>query len=267
MLVDHQKQWELLKKSAGLGKIPHAYLFYGEDSVEKKTIALEFIKLINCEDKDFNLRPCQKCRSCRDIEKKIHPDFILIEPRDREIQIAQIRELKVRLSLRSYSAPFKSVIINKAHLLNQEAQSAFLKLLEEPKGKTLFILTTEYPDVLLPTILSRLERLRFYSSSAKTQTDYQKKIIAEISRISRSNLVSRFRYAKELSKEPQNLKEVLDIWLRHFREVLLSCLRQGSGGQIARLEKTLRTIQNTNFLISTTNVNPKLALEALMLDL
>src|SRR3989338_6630902 len=144
---------QFLKKAAELGRIPHALLFYGQDSGEKMSAALEFVKLVNGPEALEGVRP----------------DLVVIEPlEDKEIKIAQIRELHAKLALKSYSAPFKIAIINQAHYLNQEAQSAFLKLLEEPKGRTIFILITEYPGMLLPTILSRVERLIFYSPSGQT---------------------------------------------------------------------------------------------------
>ncbi len=224
----YQKQWQFLKKTAELGKVPHAYLFYGE-AIEKKSLALEFVKLLNCENKNFNARPCQICRSCQDIEKKIHPDLALIEPENNEIKINQIRELRSRFALRSYSACFKSAIIDQAHCLNQEAQSASLKLLEEPKGDALFILITEYPEMLLPTILSRVERMRFYSAPKKYQNfDYSKKIITEILEIRHQDLATRFEYAKKIAEEPQNLKERLDVWLGYFREVLIATINNQS---------------------------------------
>lgn len=275
MIIGHQKQWQFLKKVVELGKVPHAYLFSGQDSIGKKTLALEFIKLLNCENLDG--RPCRVCRSCQDIEKKTHPDLVIIKPQEsdsirssrKEIKISQIRELHSRLSLRSYSAPFKSVIIDRAHCLNKDAQGSFLKLLEEPRGKTIFILITEYPEMLLPTILSRVERLRFYSAPAKFQpNDYQKKIIAEILQASKENLAERFQYAKKLAKEPQNLGEVLNVWLRYFREVLLLAVHNQSGDySLTKTRRVLEIIQDTNFLISTTNVNSRLALEILMLEL
>ncbi len=163
-MLRNPKQWQFLKKTAELGKTPHALLFYGRSACGKQALALEFIKLLNCEAKNFEARPCLTCRSCLDIEKNAHPDLTIVEPQEgKEIKIVQIRNLQNSLSLKAYSAPFKAAIIDQAHLLNQEAQSAFLKILEEPRGNSLFILVSEYPEMLLPTILSRVERLRFYS--------------------------------------------------------------------------------------------------------
>ena len=281
-MISHQNiQWQLLKKSVELEKTPHALLFYGQNSIGKKTLALELIKLLNCQAENFNVRPCQKCRSCQDIAKNVHPDLFIIEPQGKEIKISQIRELHSHLSLRAYSAPFKAVIIDQAHCLNQEAQSAFLKLLEEPKGKTIFILITEYPEMLLPTVLSRVERLRFYSSP-KT-IDPQEKRIKEILQMSQTDLASRFQYAKKIAEEPQNLKEILEIWLVYFREMFISAvnsqnkdyslvdeLRSSSpfaNARVTKLSKIIKLIQTTDFLLATTNVNPRLALEIFMLEL
>jgi len=268
-MISHQKQWQFLKKTAELGKTPHALLFYGQDAIGKKTLALEFIKLLNCQKEKFSQRPCGLCRSCQDIEKKVHPDLFFVEPENKEIKIAQIRTLHNNLSLKSYSAPYKAAIIDQAHCLNQEAQSAFLKLLEEPKGKTIFILISQYPEMLLPTILSRVERLRFYALPKNIKrNEHQKKAIAEIVKISKQDLASRFKYAKKIADEPKNLIETLDIWLSYFREILLATVNnQSKEYSVVKLRKILRTIQTTNFLISTTNINPRLALEILMLEL
>ena len=188
----------------------------------------------------------------------VRPDLVVIEPQeDKEIKIAQIRELHNKLSLKSYSAPFKAAIINQAHYLNQEAQSAFLKLLEEPRGRTIFILITEYPEMLLPTILSRVERLRFCSPAGQALS---KEGAEKISKIIKSDLGKLFQYAKELADDPQNLKKTLESWLSYFREALLSDPSQ------SKIIKILKTIQETHYLISTTNVNPRLALEILMLE-
>lgn len=236
------KPLQFLKKAVELGRIPHALLFYGQDQEEKMSAALEFIKLVNGPEALSGVRP----------------DLVIIEPEEeKEIKISQIRELHAKLSLKSYSAPFKAAIINRAHCLNQEAQSAFLKLLEEPKGRTIFILITEYPEMLLPTILSRVERLRFCSAGNQ---NCSAKDAEKISKISKSPLDKRFQYAKELADDPQNLRKTLENWLGYFREVLLSDPVQ------PKIPNILKTIQSTHYLISTTNVNARLALEILMLE-
>ena len=289
MIIGHQKQRQFLKKSVELGKISHAYLFSGEERLGKKRIALEFVKLINGEN--FNIG---------------HPDLILIEPKGgAPIQIAQIRELIQKLSLKPYSAPFKVAIIDQAHLMTKEAQHSFLKTLEEPKGKTLLILITEAPKRLLATIPSRCEVIKFspvkeveiksYLKENLSDKDWEeaskfclgrpgeavdfisdpqklenrKKIIKELIKISNSGLASRFQFAKDLSA-PSDLKEILSIWLSYFRAVLLSKVEDPNlypNYSFFKLKNILSQIQNTNFLLASTNVNPRLALEILMLEL
>jgi len=268
-MLKNPKQWQFLKKTAELGKTPHALLFYGQDACGKRALALEFIKLLNCEADKFESRPCRTCRACQDIEKNIHPDLTIVEPEEsREIKISQIRDLQNSLSFKPYSAPFKAAIIDKAHLLNQEAQSAFLKILEEPRGNSLFILISEYPEMLLPTILSRVERVRFYSPQVREKSKEEKEAIAEIIKLSRENLLSRFQYAKTLADKTTDLKEILDAWLSHFRDILLAAINgQPSDYSVVKLRKIIKAIQNITFLISTTNVNTRLALEILMLEL
>ena len=147
MLIGHQKQRNFLEKTAKSDKLAHAYLFCGQEKLGKKTIAVEFAKWLFKED----------------VIKRQHPDFIFIEPEKKEIQISQIRECIWRLSLKPSVAPFKIAIIDEAHCLNQEAQNSLLKTLEEPRGKTLIFLVTEYPERLFPTIISRCQILKFYS--------------------------------------------------------------------------------------------------------
>ena len=271
MIIGHQKQIALLKKRAETDKLSHAYLFTGEEKIGKKKVALELGPLL--------------------FEQS---ELSLIEPLSTGvIEINQIRELIWKLSLKPFiSVPVpKIAVIDNAHLMTQEAQSALLKILEEPRGKTLFILITEFPEVLFPTILSRVQKIKFFPVKKEEIKEYlikkglkegaaeevgefsngkpglaisllldpeklknQKKIIKELMALSQTNLSFRFQYAKELS-EKENIKEILDIWLRYFRK------------EIYKFSNLIKQIQNINFLILTTNANIRLALETLMLEL
>jgi len=259
MLIGHQKQWEFLKKTFDSGKLPHSLLFQGQEQIGKKTLALEFAKYLNCEKKDG--KPCHECRSCQDIQNNRYPDLILIEPRDKEIQISQIRDLSWQLSLKPYFSNLKIAIIDNAHLMNQEAQNCFLKTLEEPKGNSLLILITEYPELLFSTILSRVQKIKFFPVRPEEIEIYLKKQgcslekikeisrfsfgrpgrvndfledppklenykekIKEILKISNSNLGFRLQYAKNLAEDPVAVKNTLEVWLRFFRGALLNSI-------------------------------------------
>ncbi len=286
MVLGHQKQREFLRKSAEIGKLSHAYLFAGEEYLGKRKMAMEWASSLLKED----------------LAKGVHPDLILIGPEaeKKEIHISQIRDLIWKLSLKPYSAPLKIAIIDRAHLMNEEAQNCFLKTLEEPKDKTLIILITEAAETLLPTILSRCERIKFYPVKRKEIENYLKsqgvlekeiqKIadislgrpgvainfletpqkleeraekIKEIVKISNSDLAFRFQYVKDLSQSP-DLTETLNIWLAYFRSILIGKYLN-STFPLPKLKNILKVLQDTNFLISNTNVNSRLALEILML--
>ena len=246
----HEKQWEFLKKSAELGRLPHALLFYGQKGLGKKALAIKFSKFL--------------------IKEISPPDFILIEPQGKEIQISQIRDLIQKLSFKPYLADFKIAVLNKAHLMSQESQNCFLKFLEEPTDKTYLILITEYPAMLLPTILSRVQKLRFFPEKGFENED-NKELISDLVKISESDLAFRFKYAKDV--QTGDLKETLDTWLRYFRKILISRLIQEkktdtfSNYSINKLKDIIRHIQSTKFLISTTNVNSRLALEILLMKI
>lgn len=288
MILGHQKQWQYLQRLAKLDKIPHALLFSGPEKAGKKTVALEFGKLLVKEP----------------LRGENHPDLILVSPEEKEIKISQIRDLIWKLSLKPYSAPLKIAIIDEAQKMTGEAQNCFLKTLEEPKDKTLIILITEHPDSLLPTILSRCEMIKFYAVSKKEIEDYlkekdldspkikeildvslglpgraieiflnpqrleeQKRGIEELNKFLNKDLSCRFQYAKDLSEE-NNLKEVLDIWQNYLRQSLISKIANNAeNSYLVKLKNSLKQIQNISFLVETTNVNQRLALETLMLEM
>lgn len=289
-MIGHVRQWKLLKGTALTDKIPHALLFKGPEQIGKRTLAIELIKFINCEAKE---RPCNVCKNCVAIEKGSFPDFIFLG--SKEIQISEIRELIRKLSFKPYSAPFKSAVIDSAHLMNIEAQNCFLKTLEEPDS-SFIILITDKPDMLLPTILSRVQKINFFPVGDNEIRDYlrekvalnkidyflelasgkpgiavdflndpkkvedREKIISDLSKLCNSDICQRFKYVKEAKED--DIKGILEIWLSCFRKTLLS-----NKGEYSRIKKTIELIQSTIDLITKTNTNPKLAMEIVLMEI
>jgi DNA polymerase-3 subunit delta' len=112
---------------------------------------------------------CDKCPSCLKIEKRIHPDLFILEPkkssptaREAVLKIDEIRELQKKLLYLPYEGNTKVAIINNAECMNSQAANSFLKTLEEPPTKTLIILIASNPHQLLPTVVSRCQGIRFY---------------------------------------------------------------------------------------------------------
>ncbi len=148
--------------------VSHAYLFFGQESIGKKLMAVEFAKALNCEvsgPKDN----CGDCPSCRKIDQGIHPDFFFLEPeksspsaRTSFIKVEEIRELQKKLAYLPYEAKTKVAILDGADAMNPQAANTLLKTLEEPPSSTILILISSNPYQLLPTIVSRCQGVKFH---------------------------------------------------------------------------------------------------------
>jgi len=149
---------EQLMRSAQAGRIVHALLFSGPRGTGKKTMAEIFARAVLCEGEKA---PCDVCAACKKCLNGNHPDVHFVAPEKNTIKVDQIRELTDALSLASYEGGKKIAIIERADSMNESAQNALLKTLENPTGDTLFFLLTDAPGVLLPTIVSRCLQVRF----------------------------------------------------------------------------------------------------------
>jgi DNA polymerase III subunit delta' len=148
--------------------VAHAYLFYGQESIGKKKLAITLAKALNCKGPD-PLDACDECDACVKIERGVHPDFFFIEPakstptsREPVIKIEAIRELQKKLGFLPYEGKKKVVVVDSAELMNPQAANSFLKTLEEPPSATVLILVSSNPQRLLPTLLSRCQGIQFH---------------------------------------------------------------------------------------------------------
>lgn len=164
-VLGHQQNKEFLQKLLKPGSRPHALLFYGMGGIGKKMLALHFAKTFLC--KSTSKKPCGICESCRlmDIENNsfAHPDFYLLtaEEAGKDIKIEQVKEMAKQVAFAPVLSEHKVCIIDDAGQMTAEAANSLLKLLEEPPPGWLFILITQQAERLLPTVLSRVVRLRF----------------------------------------------------------------------------------------------------------
>ncbi len=164
-VLGHQQNKEFLQKLLKPGSRPHALLFYGMGGIGKKMLALHLAKTFLC--KSAAKKPCGICESCRlmDIENNsfAHPDFYLLtaEEAGKDIKIEQVKEMAKQAAFAPVLSEHKVCIIDDAGQMTAEAANSLLKLLEEPPPGWLFILITQQAERLLPTVLSRVVRLRF----------------------------------------------------------------------------------------------------------
>ena len=156
-IVGHERAVSLLDNSLKGEKLPHAYLFVGPKHVGKMTLALNLAQALNCDDED---KPCGQCRQCLRIAAGRHADVQVIAVNDRtEIGIDHIREMQHEASLMPFEGRNRVFIIDGAEHLSHEASNCLLKTLEEPPPNVNIILLTVNERLLLPTVLSRCQRL------------------------------------------------------------------------------------------------------------
>ncbi|MFQ5835575.1 MAG: DNA polymerase III subunit delta', partial [bacterium] len=156
---------KILQKEITTSSLSGAYLFVGPTGVGKTLTALTFTKALNC--KIGGLDSCDRCSSCRKIDHLNHPDVRVITPEEGSIKIEQIRDLKREAGYKLFEGKKKVWIIEEADKLTLEAANSLLKILEEPPPDVVFILISEIPEKLLPTILSRCEIIHFFPLSSK----------------------------------------------------------------------------------------------------
>ena len=160
-ILGHDRIVEVLQRSLRSGKTAHSYLFEGVSGSGRKKTALALIQALFCTTLPDDA--CGVCPSCRKIDGGNHPDIHQIAPLPdkRDISIEQLREMQHDLSLRPYEAPRKVCIIEPAERMSVSAANSLLKTLEEPPGNALIILLTENAGMLLSTVRSRCQLIRF----------------------------------------------------------------------------------------------------------
>ena len=160
-ILGQEKAIRFLKKVLGGDRIPHAYLFTGVNGVGKSTTAMALARAVNCGS-DISDEGCGECVTCRQLASGNFPDFILIEPDGQNIKIEQIRELNRSLNYKPVSGKYRITVINRAEMMTEEAANSFLKTLEEPPPGNIIILKVVDPLDLLPTIISRCQKVPFH---------------------------------------------------------------------------------------------------------
>jgi len=212
----------------------NGYIFYGAEGVGKKQTALQFIKEI-----------FKQSSPSENVEERItnnnHPDFLIIEPdsllatkssgssdlektiknRSEIIKIAQIRNIKTFLSQKSINSEKKIVLITDAHLLNEAASNCLLKTLEEPSNG-IFILLTSKLNLLLDTIISRCQIVRFRSFSS----EQIKSILKEYLDTSKLKMNTKLKFEDLINSangSPNQLLKNIEI-LNDFSDEIISKL-------------------------------------------
>ena len=207
----------------------NGYIFYGPEGMGKKPTSIKFIQdIFKLYESNLNIEQKVKANN--------HPDFLLIEPtylvkgkqinrseyeptknNKASIRIDQIRNIKNFLSQKSLESEKKIVLIVDAHLLNEAASNCLLKTLEEPSNG-IFILLTSRINILLDTIISRCQLVRFKSFSNKVLKDFVKDNLEQ--EIFDMDKELNFQYLiYSANGSPGKILENIQIWTRIPKEI------------------------------------------------
>jgi DNA polymerase III subunit delta' len=321
-MVGHDWAVRLLSEHIAKNRFRHAYLFTGPQGIGKRTLALNFFKALNCQAPPQPGQICNACPVCARIGRGEHPDLDLLhaDQEGGTLRVDQIRALQRNLSLTPYEARFRMALLLRFEEANPSAANALLKTLEEPSPQVVLILTAESAERLLPTIVSRCEVVRLGPVPLQTvrenlhsrwglsteeanllahlsggrigyalklhqeseKLEQRQSWLDELSRLLTSNRVARFAYVETLVKDKETARQVLQLWLSFWRDIMLRT--SGASAPLINLDRAeeiekissgidLHTAYRTVNALQRTithlegNVNPRLAAEVLVLDL
>lgn len=295
-IIGHHKERERLKRLAEKNKISQGYLFFGPESVGKSLCAQEFACQLVSEP-DF-----------APTSDKPHPfDVSIVRPetetkrgvtKQKSIGAEEMRDALLFLGRFPAAGSFRIVIVEDAHKLSQTAQNVLLKTLEEPNPTTVIILVTHEIGSIVPTILSRAERIRFdyvpseeiemgmrsvlpkgteqdiapfffslgrpgmiirAAEDPKSFTEERGKL-ERLFRLSSLDLGGRMKLAEELSKNVPEAVRLLEWWLPGLHT---QALKNADAQYTARFFGLLEKVEQTLALLKTTQSNARLLLEKL----
>ena len=162
-LLGNDRLKKNLAESLARGHISHFYLISGPEGSGKHTLAKLLAEAILCEG---SRKPCGSCDHCRKMASGSHPDFITVEdPEHKNVAVKIVRQIRDDMFIRPNEAEHKIYLFPQE--LGLEGQNALLKILEEPPAYGVFLLLTDNPDKLLPTVRSRCTELKMQALEGK----------------------------------------------------------------------------------------------------
>ncbi len=283
-MIGHTWAVERLAGDLARGCARHAYLITGPAGIGKHTLASAFAQAALCAEEN---PPCGDCRICKLITDSKHPDVSLVTPvlsgriiKKAKITIAPIRALIRDFTLRPVEASRRVALCTDFEAATPAASNALLKTLEEPPGKGIIILTANNEEALLPTIVSRCERLvlrplsrvkvqqvlknhwgaeedqaALLASISNGRLGWAVRLLEDSATLERRSAhleslhqmlpaarISRFDFAHSLAQDREALLEALEVWQGWWRDVYLVGAGTAAGMMNINYEKTIRRV-------------------------
>lgn len=255
----------LFSQKANNGVCSHAYIVDGDSGIGKLEFALECARALLCSEPN---KPCGYCQSCRKLISGEHPDVYIIG-REKAAAIADVRELIRRSFLKPNDSDRQVFIVNNAGKLREDSQNALLKLFEEPPESVTVFLLAESRSSLLPTVLSRAQRIHLDGMRDIEMEEKLRERFPEIKQselktvldIARGNFGSAVKY---LSKESAALREkaeklLLNALLKQNYELMSSLVlpkykREQLIGILNEFCLLINEAQKFKYGVSSTNI-------------
>jgi len=209
-------------------RLSHAYI---TDDSFADTLAMAVV----CSARGTE-RPCNKCTDCDKASRRIHPDIITVERLDNKliISVDQIRALKQDVYILPNEAMQKVYVVKEADAMNTNAQNAFLQILEEPPAHAVFVLCTDNPVALLPTVRSRCVELKSLSGDESDEVlpegleelagDFTAALVGEAGSFTTDNV----KLMECMFRIDKLDRHAFSVFLSQSREQIVSALREYS---------------------------------------
>jgi len=296
-IIGHEAQLELIEKDLLSGNLSHAYLLSGPNSVGKHTVLKKMAGILQCEN-NF----CHTCPTCIQVERSSHIDTFELVDDSSTIGIETVRHI-VEMANHTTQSKYKIFIIQSIDRFSLAAAHSFLKVLEEPPLGTIFLLSTNRIQDILPTIISRVRLIRFGHVSEKY---LEKKLFSLFPDTEKDTLIKSAFFslgktgkALNLANHPEKLAKYMKFYsdiqhflkyfnvydrfsyvselleaeddrdLKDFLNILAHVLRTRTLKSGVMPEKEINILQKLSFSakLLERNVNARLVLENLFLSL
>ena len=203
---------ECLARLIEAGRVGGTYLFYGPPGSEQEPMALAFISAILCEKQNADF--CGTCSVCKRIQARVYPDVFILEPEGAFYKIDQLRTMQSIALSSPHEARYKIFVLRQAERMRQEGANSLLKILEEPYPHVIFVLLTDNISAILPTVISRCQRIRLAPLSPEEVADE----LCETANVDREMAATLARVSGGRIGQARNLLE--ETWLERRDEIL-----------------------------------------------
>ncbi len=272
---------DLLRSAVSGGRAVHAYLLTSTDPAAGRATALYLAQALVCEKRPEG--PCGTCLACQKAAAGNHPDVYWAAPDGASLKLQQVHNLQNQAWLRPTEAIGKVFVLEQADTMTIEAANSLLRILEDPPGSATFVLLTAQPQQMLPTILSRCQRLDLAAGDLQPTNERRQEARGLIAALPDMDELQILDLAESWDKERDTLSERVRSLAACYRDLLVlgqtgdpsllgspddldwlrrQVLERSSAGLVASAEACeacLRQLER--------NASPRLAVEVLLFRL